>query len=169
MWWRCSDGERSQVWLGTRRSEGFGLKWQDLDFSRDVVTFGQGFVSGRITRLKTEASRMEMSIPAAVKEALLDWKENTPIELPVLIGGVFEDDVTGVRAKCFEPHPNRLLFDGRSGLSNCGELLCQRGAGTAMAAYCGCGAIQPCNCSQLASSVGKTVSSCIAGGWSVPI
>jgi integrase len=40
-------------WLGTRRSEGFGLKWQDLDFNREVVTFRQGFVSGRITRLKT--------------------------------------------------------------------------------------------------------------------
>jgi hypothetical protein len=62
----------------TSRSEGFGLKWRDLDFSLDVVTFRQGFVSGRITRLKTEASRTEMTIPVAVKEALLDWKEDTP-------------------------------------------------------------------------------------------
>ena len=69
-------------WLGTRRSEGFGLKWQDLDFNSDVVTFRQGFVSGRITRLKTEASRGEMSIPAEVKEALLDWKEKTPYSAP---------------------------------------------------------------------------------------
>jgi integrase len=69
-------------WLGTRRSEGFGLKWQDLDFNREVVTFRQGFVSGRITRLKTEASRTEMSIPAEVKDALLDWKEKTPYSAP---------------------------------------------------------------------------------------
>ena len=41
-------------WLGTRCSEGFGLKWQDLDLDRCVVTFRQGFVSGRISQLKTE-------------------------------------------------------------------------------------------------------------------
>jgi integrase len=69
-------------WLGTRRSEGFGLKWQDLDFDREVVTFRQGFVSGRITLLKTEASRTEMSIPADAKEALLEWKELTPYSAP---------------------------------------------------------------------------------------
>jgi integrase len=46
--------------LGPRRSEGFGLKWQDLDFDRQVVTFRQGIVSGRITRLKTEASRTDV-------------------------------------------------------------------------------------------------------------
>ena len=49
-------------WLGTRRSEGFGLKWQDLDLEQGVVTFRQGFVSGRISQLKTEASRADMSI-----------------------------------------------------------------------------------------------------------
>ena len=61
---------------------------------------------------------------------------------------------------------NSLIFRSRGGLSRCDGLLCQRGAGPAVVAYCGCGAIQPRNCSQLASSVGKTVSSPMAGGWS---
>ncbi|HUN86768.1 MAG TPA: hypothetical protein VMU48_20475 [Terracidiphilus sp.] len=69
-------------WLGTRRGEGFGLKWQDLDFETDTVTFRQGFVSGRVTPLKTEASRAQMAIPVDVKEALLAWKKVTPFNEP---------------------------------------------------------------------------------------
>lgn len=69
-------------WLGTRRGEGFGLKWQDLDFETDTVTFRQGFVSGRVTALKTEASRTQMAIPPDVKEALLAWKKVTPFRKP---------------------------------------------------------------------------------------
>ena len=69
-------------WLGTRRGEGFGLKWQDLDFATDTVTFRQGFVSGRVTPLKTEASRGQMAVPTDMKEALLAWKEVTPFHQP---------------------------------------------------------------------------------------
>jgi len=68
--------------LGTRRGEGFGLKWQDLDLVTGTVTFRHGFVSGRVTPLKTEASRAQMSIPADVKEALLAWKRTTPFNEP---------------------------------------------------------------------------------------
>ena len=39
--------------LGTRRSEGFGRKWQDVDLKRGVITFRQGFVSGPVSQLKT--------------------------------------------------------------------------------------------------------------------
>jgi integrase len=46
------------------------------------VTFRQGFVSGRITPLKTESSRAEMSIPQEVKEALPEWKKHTPYSAP---------------------------------------------------------------------------------------
>jgi integrase len=49
---------------------------------RNQRTFRQGFVSGRITLLKTEASRTEISIPAEVKEALLEWKKVTPYSAP---------------------------------------------------------------------------------------
>ena len=69
-------------WLGTRRSEGFGLKWQDLDLDRGVVTFRQGFVSGRISPLKTEASRAEMSLPEEVRASLITWKKATPYNAP---------------------------------------------------------------------------------------
>jgi integrase len=69
-------------WLGTRRSEGFGLKWQDIDLKRGVVTFRQGFVSGRISQLKTEASRAEISVPMEVRDSLIAWKELTPYRLP---------------------------------------------------------------------------------------
>ncbi len=69
-------------WLGTRRSEGFGLKWQDIDLKRGVVTFHQGFVSGRISQLKTEASRAEISLPAEVRASLIAWKKQTPSNAP---------------------------------------------------------------------------------------
>jgi integrase len=69
-------------WLGTRRSEGFGLKWQDIDLKTGVVTFRQGFVSGRISQLKTEASRAEMSIPAEVRNSLTAWKKQTLYRSP---------------------------------------------------------------------------------------
>ena len=69
-------------WLGTRRSEGFGLKWQDIDLKRGVVAFRQGFVSGRISKLKTEASRSEISIPTEVRDSLIAWKKLTPYRAP---------------------------------------------------------------------------------------
>ena len=69
-------------WLGTRRSEGFGLKWQDLDLDGCVVTFCQGFVSGRISNLKTEASRTDISLPEVVRDSLVAWKKLTPYSAP---------------------------------------------------------------------------------------
>jgi integrase len=50
-------------WLGPRRSEAFGLQWQDLDTKSRVVQFRRGFVQGRITPLKTEASRTDLALP----------------------------------------------------------------------------------------------------------
>ena len=57
--------------MGPRGSEGFGLKWQDLDFERKIVSFRQGFVAGRVTLLKTDASQAEVSMPEDVLNALL--------------------------------------------------------------------------------------------------
>jgi integrase len=54
------------------------LKWQDLDLDRCVVTFRQGFVSGRISQLKTEASRTQISLPETVRDSLMAWKKLTP-------------------------------------------------------------------------------------------
>ena len=69
-------------WLGPRRSEDFGLKWQDVDLKRAVVTFRQGFVSERISQLKTEVSRAVMSIPIEVRDSLIAWKKRTPYSSP---------------------------------------------------------------------------------------
>ncbi len=62
-------------WLGTRRSEGFGLQWQDLDFDKRTVSFWRGFVDGRVTPLKTEASRADVAMPDELIEALLAWRK----------------------------------------------------------------------------------------------
>ena len=65
-------------WLGPRVSEGFDLRWSDLDFKRELVAFERGFVSGRISPLKTEASRAAIPLPLDVIEALLAWRAATP-------------------------------------------------------------------------------------------
>ena len=64
-------------WLGPRISEAFGLKWHDLDFIRGTVSFRRGFVQGRITPLKTSASRANLPIPDDVLELLRRWQECT--------------------------------------------------------------------------------------------
>lgn len=69
-------------WVGTRRSEGFGLQWQDVDFKRQTVSFRRGFVNGRITSLKTEASRTDGTIPEEVVNSLLSWRAMTPYKAP---------------------------------------------------------------------------------------
>src|SRR5262249_41414778 len=65
-------------WLGPRISEAFGLKWQDLDLDEGVVTFRRGFVQGRITLLKTEASRTNLPVPEDVLGLLHQWRSITP-------------------------------------------------------------------------------------------
>jgi integrase len=69
-------------WLGPRRSEGFGLKWRDLDFLNRVVHFTQGVIEGRVSRLKTEASRQVQPLPDEVAELLLIWRQLTPYRHP---------------------------------------------------------------------------------------
>ena len=69
-------------WLGPRRSEPFGLRWADLDLERAEVTFRQGVVQGRITPLKTEASRATLSIPEDVLLLLKEWRSITPYSQP---------------------------------------------------------------------------------------
>jgi integrase len=64
-------------WLGPRISEALGLRWDDLDLRLGVVTFRRGVVQGRITPLKTEASRTEMSLPEEVSELLREWHSAT--------------------------------------------------------------------------------------------
>jgi integrase len=65
-------------WLGPRVSEVFGLTWQDLDLNEGVVSFQRGFVQGRITPLKTEASRTNLPLPPELLELLCRWHSATP-------------------------------------------------------------------------------------------
>lgn len=69
-------------WLGPRRSEAFGLQWQDLDTKSRVVQFRRGFVQGRITLLKTEASRTDLALPEEVADLLEQWRSITPYNQP---------------------------------------------------------------------------------------
>jgi len=57
-------------WLGPRVSEAFGLQWQDVDTESRVVQFRRGLVQGRVTPLKTEASRTELALPEDVVDLL---------------------------------------------------------------------------------------------------
>jgi integrase len=69
-------------WLGPRVSEAFGLKWRDLDLNECVVSFRRGFVQGRITPLKTEASRTNLPVPQELLELLRRWHSATPFGNP---------------------------------------------------------------------------------------
>ena len=69
-------------WLGPRISEAFGLQWQDMNFNPGIVSFRRGIVEGRITPLKTEASRANLPLPEDVLELLLAWRRITPYNRP---------------------------------------------------------------------------------------
>ena len=65
-------------WLGPRISEAFGLKWRDFDLQNGAVSFRRGFVQGRVTPLKTEASRTNLPIPDELLELLRQWRSISP-------------------------------------------------------------------------------------------
>jgi integrase len=80
-------------WLGPRVSEIFGLQWQDLDLGptepkpdsagtsnnlNGTVSFRRGFVQGRITPLKTEASRTNLPLPEELMDLLRQWLSISP-------------------------------------------------------------------------------------------
>jgi integrase len=69
-------------WLGPRVSEAFGSQWQDLDTESSVVRFRRGFVQGRITPLKTEASLTDLALPEDVVELLVQWRSITLYNQP---------------------------------------------------------------------------------------
>jgi integrase len=69
-------------WIGTRVSEMFGLQWQDLNLPLKKGVFRRGLREGRISPLKTAASRTDFPIPNDVLELLTQWKALTPYNRP---------------------------------------------------------------------------------------
>jgi integrase len=69
-------------WMSSRVNEPFGVKWEDLDLQSGVVTFRRGYVDGRFSLLKTEASRGQFALPKDVVELLRGWHEITPYNRP---------------------------------------------------------------------------------------
>src|SRR5258708_10749765 len=47
-----------------------------------VVRYSRAFVQGRITPLKTEASRTELALPEDVVDLLVQWRSITPYNQP---------------------------------------------------------------------------------------
>jgi hypothetical protein len=137
-------------WLGPRISEAFGLKWQDLDLHDGVVTFRRGFVQGRITLLKTEASRTNLPLPEDVLDLLRQWRSITPHpteddwvfaspytkgERPFWPGQLLKTHIKPVAPKSgfaehrmaqFPPHGERLGERGRVGTGRCQNPIASR-------------------------------------------
>ena len=70
------------AWLGPRTNEVFGLKWRDIDFLAGIVHFRQGLVEGRLSSLKTEASREDEPLPDVIRHLLTAWRAQTPTAIP---------------------------------------------------------------------------------------
>jgi hypothetical protein len=63
--------------MGMRRSEIFGLKWNDVDFDRAILHVRRLFVDGVVGPPKTYASRRPLPIPPPALEALKAWREKS--------------------------------------------------------------------------------------------
>lgn len=69
------------VFSGCRRSELLALTWEDIDFSKYVITISKATTSTKkrgqfIKDPKTKAGYRSISVPRAVIEALSSWKED---------------------------------------------------------------------------------------------
>ncbi len=67
---------------GLRRSELFGLKWGDIDFSNWKVNVGRAIYNQVVGNCKTEASWKPVPLDPYVADALSSWKEQTPYSMP---------------------------------------------------------------------------------------
>lgn len=76
------------ICTGLRISEVLALRWEHIDFSAGVILVQQGVVSGRIGKVKTEASQDEVPIDPAFAQLLLTRRDRAS-------GLVFPSHVTG--------------------------------------------------------------------------
>lgn len=67
------------LYLGLRRSEVVGLRWQDIDFERDTVHICNTVVRfatiSELEKTKTKASRRDLYLPRSLKHYLLGLKQ----------------------------------------------------------------------------------------------
>jgi hypothetical protein len=70
-------------WLGTRRSEAFGLNGMTSTSRRGSCPSSAASSTGASHHSKNEASRRSVSVPEEVLQALLVWREITPYRAPL--------------------------------------------------------------------------------------
>jgi integrase len=70
------------VTTGLRRSELFGLKWSDVDFSNMRLDVSRSIYLGHVGDCKTEASRKPVPLDDRVTADLWLWKETTRYRQP---------------------------------------------------------------------------------------
>lgn len=78
--------------MGMRRSEIFGLKWNDVDFDRAILHVRRSFVDGVVGPPKTDSSRRPLPIPPPALEALKVWLEKASYASPD--NWVFASDIS---------------------------------------------------------------------------
>lgn len=78
-------------WSGLRTSELIALRWQDVDFTRGIVSVRQARVAGELKGPKTKAGRRDVKLLPAARAALQAQREHTLLRGPF----VFEDPRTG--------------------------------------------------------------------------
>jgi len=62
---------------GLRPEESFGLKWEDLDWHRNVIHIRRGWSKGKETPGKTKLSMTQVAMHPALAQALQDWRRET--------------------------------------------------------------------------------------------
>jgi integrase len=71
--------ERAMVMLaastGLRRSELFGLLWEDVNLFTLEVAVKRSCVRGRLGRVKTQASGKPVPLPVSVRDVLVQWRK----------------------------------------------------------------------------------------------
>lgn len=73
--------ERAMVMLagatGLRRSELFGLRWQDVNSLTMEVAVERSCVRGRLGKVKTQASGKPVPLHTSVRDVLLEWRRTS--------------------------------------------------------------------------------------------
>lgn len=74
------------AYTGLRRSEVFGLQWQDINFSNNTITIERQCIHSEIVTLKTKKSKGTIPMLSQLPEILKDWKKQSKSFLWVFPG-----------------------------------------------------------------------------------